>query len=288
MSKDENVSREELDAMRDKISKSRDAMATLPVNGMTADESARYAYLKMALEAIEKEWSDSLSRKASAEEKIVSEDQIEQLSDSLELAKLEQEKALTVHDTALSGIVSSDSGTVTDRMVDDGAFVEAGTPIMVIQPLSGFMASVNISRFDIDTVKVGQEAAIRLGDKTYEGSVARIVPIAVSDSSGKPKVRVDVAFNDTDVTPTIGIEAEVTIYTGTVQNTLSVSDRSVYTDDNGDYVFVIEHGKVARKNITKGLAGNGRIEVTSGLSEGDKTIISAISEDDIGSRVTEE
>ncbi|SCX83892.1 HlyD family secretion protein [Lachnospiraceae bacterium XBB2008] len=288
MSKDENVSREALESMKDKISKSRDAMATLPVNGMTSEESAHYNELKMQLELIEKEWTESLSRKAAAEEKIVSEDQIEQLSDSLELAKLEQEKAQTMHDLADSGVISAGAGTVIEKMIDDGAVVEAGAPVMVVQPLTGFKATVSISRFDIDTVSIGQQAVIKLGDNAYEGIVDNIVPVAVYDSSGKPKVRVDVVFADKSVTPTIGIEAEVTIYTGEAKDVLTVSDKSVYTDDEGDYVFAIVNGKVEKRYITRGLSGDGRIEVTSGLSEGEKTIVSAVSEDDLGSRVTEE
>ena len=288
MSKDENVSREALDSMKDKISKSRDAMATLPVNGMTIEESARYTELKMQLEVIEKEWADSLSRKAAAEEKIVSEDQIEQLSDSLELAKLEQDKAQAVYDLADSGVISTGAGTVTEKMIDDGAVVEAGAPVMVVQPLTGFKVTVSVSRFDIDTVEIGQKARITLGDNTYEGVVDNIVPVAVHDSSGKPKVRVDVAFADRSVTPTIGIEAEVTICTGEAKDVLTVSDKAVYTDDEGDYVFAIVNGKVEKRYITRGLSGDGRIEVTGGLSEGEKAIVSAVSEDDLGSRVTEE
>ena len=115
-----------------------------------------------------------------------------------------------------------------------------------------------------------------------------IVPVAVHDSSGKPKVRVDVGFVDKSVTPTLGIEAEVTIFTGEAKDVLTVSDKAVYTDDEGDYVFAIVNGKVEKRYITRGLSGNGRIEVTGGLSEGEKAIVSAISEDDLGSRVTEE
>lgn len=288
MSKDENVSRESLDSMKDKISKSRDAMATLPVNGMTVEESERYTGLKMQLEVIEKEWADALSRRITAEEKIVSDESIEQLSDSLEIAKLEQGKAQAVYDLAGAGVLAQEAGTVTEKLIDDGAVVEAGVPVMVIQPLTGFKATVSISRFDIDTVEIGQKASIKLGDKAYEGTVDDIVPVAVHDSSGKPKVRVDVVFEDKDVAPTIGIEAEVTIYTGESAGVLSVSDKAVYTDDGGDYVFIISNGRVDKRYITKGISGNGRVEVTGGLSEGDSAIISAVSEDDLGSRVTAE
>ncbi len=187
-----------------------------------------------------------------------------------------------------SGVISAESGTVTEKMIDDGAVVEAGTPVMVVQPLTGFKATVSVSRFDIDTVEIGQKAQIKLGDSTYEGIVDNIVPVAVHDSSGKPKVRVDVVFADKSVAPTIGIEAEVTIFTGEAKNVLTVSDKAVYTDDEGDYVFAIVNGKVVKRYITRGMSGDGRIEVAGGLSEGDKTIVSAISEDDLGSRVTEE
>ena len=65
---------------------------------------------------------------------------------------------------------------------------------------------------------------------------------------------------------------------------MTTSDKAVYTDDNGDYVYVLEKGKIARRNITCGARGNGLVEIVEGINENEKVITSPVTEDDIGTR----
>ena len=49
--------------------------------------------------------------------------------------------------------------------------------------------SAEISKYDIDDVKVGQQAVIWIGDEKYKGQVTEIERIAIEDRQIKPKFR---------------------------------------------------------------------------------------------------
>jgi hypothetical protein len=66
---------------------------------------------------------------------------------------------------------------------------------------------------------------------------------------------------------------------------LSISEQALYTGDDGDYVYVIEDGKVNRRAIVTGTKGDGRVQVLEGISEGEYVITAPQTDDDIGTRV---
>lgn len=276
-----------VNSIKGKIEESRDALASLPVDNMSTEEYARYLELSRQLDVIEKEWSKSLDQKAAAEEKIVSDEQIKQYADSMELAKVDEQKAFNDLNKGRDGVQSAVDGTVIERMVDAGAMVEAGTPLFIIQPDSGYKVAVMVSRYDIGNIEVGQSAEITISGIKYDGSVSMIAPIATNDAAGKPRVRVEIELTDKEFRPTIGLEAEVKIYAGECEDALSVSDKAVYTDDNGSYVYVLDGGILRRRDIETGIKGNGYYQVITGISEGDRVVTSPVTEDDIGTRYVE-
>ena len=70
------------------------------------------------------------------------------------------------------------------------------------------------------------------------------------------------------------------------KDVLKVNEKGVYSDDEGDYVYVIEDGYIARRNIETGGSGGGYVEILSGLDEGESVITSPVIPDDIGSKVS--
>ncbi|MBP3297872.1 MAG: HlyD family efflux transporter periplasmic adaptor subunit [Lachnospiraceae bacterium] len=274
--------------LKAQIQEYRRCIAAVPLPQMTTEESLKYSSLALEREMILRDWEQSLSRKASAEEHISDPAYIRQLEDSLELARLQEEEAKKALERGQNGVSAGVSGTVMERMVDEGAWVEAGTPLFVIQPSGGYKAELLVSRFDIDSIAIGQKAEVTIGSTVYEGTVQRIAAVAAADASGKPKVAVEVALTDTDVVPVIGLEAEVCIYVSEEPDVLCVPERAVYTDDNGSYVYIIKDGVIAKQSIVKGLRGNGSVQITEGIGDGTEVIISPCSEEDLGKEVTAE
>ena len=200
------------------------------------------------------------------------------------MAEIEEMRAQRNLEIAKRGVPTEVGGTIIERLVDAGATVEAGEALFVIQPDRGYKATVMISKYDIGLIEEGQKATIAYAGETYEGVVESIAAVAEPDASGKPKVKVTVVFSDKEFKPIIGLEAEVSIQTGAKDDALVVDSKGIYTDDEGDYAYVLRNGLVERKNIKVGLKGNGKAEILSGLNEGEEVITSPITEDEIGTR----
>ena len=72
-----------------------------------------------------------------------------------------------------------------------------------------------------------------------------------------------------------GMFAKVDISLAEKKNALSVSKKSVYTDEEGQaYVFVPSSDKkqAMRQNVKTGFENNDYVEITDGLSSGDEVL----------------
>jgi HlyD family secretion protein len=86
---------------------------------------------------------------------------------------------------------------------------------------------------------------------------------------------VDVRVQELPPNWTIGQRAEVFVETGHKANSLIVPQRFLHWREGKPGVFVSEGGKAAWRDVTLGLRGRETVEVTEGLSAGDKVIATA-------------
>ena len=183
---------------------------------------------------------------------------------------------------AKKGVKSSVKGTIIERMVDKGAVIEEGTPLFVVQPDSGYKASLLVSSDSIDRVEIGQKARVKLGEKSFEGKVSNIGQIATVDEDGEPKVKVDIALDGSKVTPTIGLEAQVEIFSKIKKSIIQIPSGCLHSDAEGDFVYVLDKGIAAKQHVITGDTSDGYIQITDGLNPGDQVIKSDIGEENVG------
>ena len=124
-----------------------------------------------------------------------------------------------------------------------------------------------------------------MGDMIYSGVVSKIYKVAETDSSGKAKVKVDIEITDTENMPAIGLEADIRIITAQKSQALAVPYKAVYSDDAGDYVYVLESGRAVRKSVSLGVEGEDFYEVLDGIAAGEAVITTPLSDDAIGTRL---
>lgn len=273
-----------VNSLTSQLNNNRTALSNLPTEGMTGEETLAYLELSKNLNIATINWNESLTQIQAARERVVTTETLEYHMDSVKLAQLEQIASERLLEKAKTGIVSSCDGVILEKYVDDGATVMAGQALYTIQPTTGYKVTVKVSKYDIEKIAMNQEAIITVGDVTYTGKVSKIYKVAETDSSGKAKVKVDIQIADTMRMPTIGLEANIKIITAQKTNTLSVPYNAVYSDDAGDYVYVLESGKAIRKSISLGAEGDELYEVLDGISEGEEVIITPLSDDDVGTR----
>ena len=261
------------------------ALSSTSLQATMSQQYEEYMKLSKELDVINNEWDASLEEQKAAEDKILSDTKLKQYEDSAALAKAEQESAQKDLEIARQGIKASISGTIIDKLVDKGAVTEMGTPLFVIQPSSGYKASILLSREELDRVKAGQKAKVKIGDKSYNGQVSDIGQIASSDSEGEPRVRVVVSLDDENANPTIGIDAQIEIMSNIKKTTLSISEKAVHSDDKGEYVYVLNDGMAEKRIVTTGTTDNGYTIITNGITENDTIITTEINSDDEGKKL---
>jgi HlyD family secretion protein len=168
-------------------------------------------------------------------------------------------------------------GVVTKVYKDPGETVSTVDPIIdLLSP--HYQVKVDISETDVSKLSVGDEATITLDafgeDTKFKGKVISIDP-GSTEIQDVVYYKVTVSLEDSDkVKP--GMTANVAVKTNEKNNVLIIPFRSIRTRSDGTkYVKVLENGNSTEKNVTLGLRGDeGKVEITSGLKEGDLVILS--------------
>ena len=233
---------------------------------------------------IMRNWTESSTRKNTYENQILNSYQKEQLRNSYDLSELGVVTAEENLEKAYTGVTVEYDGIVTESFIKAGGGVSKGTPLFTVEDSNSIRVEARISKYDIGKISPGQRADISIAGNTYSGVVTQIRRIAQSQNSDKAKVPVYVRFDDPDEHVYLGLEADVTIYTDEKDATLMIPSEAYYTDDFGDYCYVIEDGVVKKIYITTGLVSDDGVEIEAGLKEGDTVITDAITDDKIGTK----
>jgi len=164
------------------------------------------------------------------------------------------------------------SGVVASRDIKPGNFVQINSPILRIVDTRHLEATLNVPERDIASIKPGQMvelSADALPGRVFAGVVDRVSPVV---DTGTGTFRVVAAFSGTDgLQP--GLFARLSIQTDRREDALVIPRAALLDEGNEAAVYVVREGKAWRTAITPGYEQSGRIEIRSGLAEGDAVII---------------
>ncbi len=103
------------------------------------------------------------------------------------------------------------TGTVLERMVNEGQYVSAGTPLYRIADLSRVWVQIDAYETDLPHLRVGQEVVVKvegLAEEPFTGRTAFIDPV-LDERERTAQVRVEVANSDGKLRPGMFAEAIV-------------------------------------------------------------------------------
>lgn len=275
---------EEIDSLNAQLEELSKGLAITSQGNMTPYENEALNDTNNVLEDIARNWTEAKSNKAEYEGNILNEDEKEALKKNIELSEEEEARTLEKLTKAHEGITAGFSGVVTSLKVHDGAYVAEGTELFTIENSESLVCRVNLSKYDIVGVKPGQRAVIDVAGKQYEGEVSKTGAYATSDSSDKNRVEVEVSLKDADEAAIVGIEADVTIYTDTNEGALVIPVEAFYSDDDGDYCYTIEEGKIVKRYVSAGIENGEEVEILDGLAEGSVVVTDAVTDDNVGDK----
>jgi HlyD family secretion protein len=180
-------------------------------------------------------------------------------------------------------VVSPIDGIVTEIAFDPGEQVVGGTAVVTVQTAdeNQFKIVVDVPEADIAKIAYGDAADLTFdafGDDVHvAGSVADIDP-AEKTVEGvvfyEVSIYLDTSSLDLPLKP--GMSAEVTITTDTRTGVLFVPQRAVLEHDDGTkYVRIPRDDVFDERAVETGLrADDGKLEILSGVSEGEVIVLS--------------
>ena len=166
------------------------------------------------------------------------------------------------------------SGVVNTKAIDEGETVAPGATLFNVVSTNNVIFEAQIPASQLSEVKVGQPARVTISalGKTVTGYVTEIIPIA---DARLRQFRVRISLDNVEgLTP--GAFAQGVLQTQVSRNTLTVPTEDVRSDDDKPYVYVAladgDNAEVKKRLVKIGAAANGKTQILSGLSEGDRVI----------------
>ena len=141
-----------------------------------------------------------------------------------------------------------------------------------VQNLETMTMNLQISESKINKVAKGQEVKIEvtaLEDTDYTGTIKSVSGIGTYSTSGTTFNAIVEFENDGNIKP--GMSASCTVILEKAENCLAIPIEAVQTRDEQKYVVVVdEQGNTENVNIETGISNDTYVQVTSGLSGGEK------------------
>jgi hypothetical protein len=171
-------------------------------------------------------------------------------------------------------ILTPASGYIVEKNVIEGDQVEAGQKLFRIANLDKVWVEGEIYQFDLPQIRLGDSVKITLPyipGKTFEGDVSYIYPYLMGDAR-TGKIRVELPNPNLELLPDMYANMELSINLG---EKLQIPESAVIYTGKRRIVFIdLGEGRLRPQLIVVGLRNQGNFEVISGLSEGDRVVIS--------------
>lgn len=179
---------------------------------------------------------------------------------------------VSVSQTTLTAPVA---GTITAQNADPGETVTPGVPMVSMVADGKYQADARVSEADISKVKVGQPVTATFDaypGATFPAKVTTVDPAATVEN-GVSSYGVTVTFDKDDPRLSQGLSANLHIVTATKQDALVIPASAVIRDGSQAFVYAESSAGTVKTPVTTGIeSSDGMVEITSGLTEGQKVL----------------
>src|SRR5262245_4265268 len=165
-------------------------------------------------------------------------------------------------------VVSPISGTIYSLPLRGPAFVHEGDMLAELADLKRVRVRVFVDEPDLGSLKEGQSVEITwdaLPNRVWAGLVQQLPKTVVTRGSRNVgEVLCSVENEHTELLPNTNVN--VRIRTAERQNALTIPRAAVHSETNKRYVFVIDGGRLRKREITVGISTLSDYEVLTGLN----------------------
>ena len=197
----------------------------------------------------------------------------------IEAQSTEAEAAYASAENSLhkSTVLAPFEGVVYSVAVKEGAFVQGGELLLQEANLSNVLVRAFVDEPDVGRLQVGQKVEITwdaVPGRVWNGSV-NTVPATVKLRGNRNVGETTCLIDNNDLRLLPNINVGVTIVTAQHNDVLTLQRDAVRMDDSRPYVFRIEGNRLRQQTVSFSLQNLTRVEITSGLSDGDRVALPA-------------
>jgi RND family efflux transporter MFP subunit len=181
------------------------------------------------------------------------------------------------------------AGVITKRYADTGSMIQAGTasqtqamPVVRLSDNSMLRLILPVPESAVPTVHLGQQVEVRVGtlNRSFPGRVARFSG-KLSSATRTMDTEVDVANANLLLMPGMYAEVDLTL----AQRTQVLAIPVTAIDGNHEVMVVTPNNRTEVRKVATGLESSDKVEVKSGLNEGDLVVIAGRSGLQVGEEV---
>lgn len=173
-----------------------------------------------------------------------------------------------------TNIVSPVNGFVGRRNVDPGAWISQNAPVMSVVDISTVRLVANVVEKDLRLVGAGDPADVMVDaypGETFRGRIARVAPV-LDPATRTAAIEIEVPNPGYRLKPGMYARMSVTIDGRTGAIVVPKTAVVDFEDDRGVFTMT-ENNKSRFVPVEVGIEDGDRVEVRSGLSEGDAIVV---------------
>jgi HlyD family secretion protein len=212
--------------------------------------------------------------KSSQRETLVRQEEIRSAEAAIEQLEAAVQVATATRDKAF--VRAPFPGTVARVLCDQGQGVTLGMPLLQLVHVTDCYVEAPFDEANASEIAVGQNVRINLDayrGVDFPGRVTYVSPTVTMNMDLSRTLNIKVSIEQGRERFVPGMSADVIIVADEKEDVLFVPTESLIREE---YVYLIEDGRAARRDLKLGIGNWRTIEVLDGLSEGD-TIVTSVS-----------
>jgi HlyD family secretion protein len=173
-------------------------------------------------------------------------------------------------------ILAPRDGVILSRTVEPGRTVQAGATLLEMAADGETQLVIEPDERHLAWIRLGQQArasADAYPQQVFDAKVSYIAP-AIDPQRGSVEVRLSAPSPPGFLRPDMTVSVDLTV--ASKNRVLTVPSDAVRGAASArPWVFVVDGGRAARRDVVLGIRGSGRTEIVSGLAEGADVVLSS-------------
>jgi multidrug efflux pump subunit AcrA (membrane-fusion protein) len=169
-------------------------------------------------------------------------------------------------------IVAPSAGHVVKRLVAPGVLVQPGMAILKIAQMDRVRLQANVGEKDLASIKVGSPVTVTAAGAGQASITARVTSVFPFVDQGPRTAVVEAMVDNAGRRLLPGQYITMQFVTGERSDALSVPRGAVRRLGGKASVWVVQDGRVQLREVTTGLESPERVEITRGLTEGERVV----------------